>query len=345
MRKSARDIAAPSPVHHRPADPLALAKSDGVADQKRSHHGFRGVPPPPLFDFDALPDRTLLNEHETAAVGRWSTNTLAAWRLRKVGLRWVVIAGGFVRYRVADIRAYLADATPRKRKPKPPPPAAAPPRRRADVKPRSRGDAVPAAREHRREGGAGRHGHQAGGLTMAEDNSNPLIAYVANVIEEQLHELDRRRVAAKPGPTQVVRPPFFDNKNEFYAPLVQVVPTAERMLSDKVTRAEIKHVLKANAKAVRQGGKLTAVGYSADAWAAIQERAAEKIPTKRSTLDGDNRTATNRRHQLWQDDADKIWKKEPDLTKQQVAERIVELKSDPDEPGTMNWIKRHIIKK
>ena len=147
MRKSARGIAAPSPSHHRP-DPLALAKSDGVADQKRSHHGFRGVPPPPVFDFDALPDGALLNEYETAAVGRWSTNTLAAWRLREGhGLRWVVIAGGFVRYRVAHIRAYLADATPRKRKPKPPPPAAAPP----DAAPTSNrdreGDAAPAAQE------------------------------------------------------------------------------------------------------------------------------------------------------------------------------------------------------
>ena len=57
----------------------------------------------------------MLNEYETAAVGRWSTNTLAAWRLREGhGLRCIVIAGGFVRYRVADIRAYLADATPRK---------------------------------------------------------------------------------------------------------------------------------------------------------------------------------------------------------------------------------------
>jgi hypothetical protein len=151
MSKSARGTAAPSPSHHRPADSLALAKSDGVvADQpiKRSHHGFRGVPPPPVFDFDALPDGALLNEYETAAVGRWSTNTLAAWRRRKGhGLRSVVIAGGFVRYRVADIRGYLADATPRKRKPKPPPPAAATARRRADVKPRSRGDSVPAPQE------------------------------------------------------------------------------------------------------------------------------------------------------------------------------------------------------
>jgi len=85
---------------------------------KRDRHGFRGVPPPPVFDFDALPDGALLNEYETAAVGRWSTNTLAAWRLRKAHrLRSVVIGGGRVRYRVGDVRAYLADAAPRKRKP------------------------------------------------------------------------------------------------------------------------------------------------------------------------------------------------------------------------------------
>ena len=154
----------------------------------------------------------------------------------------------------------------------------------------------------------------------------------------------RKRREVTP-PAQVVRPPFFVNENKFFAPLVQQVPTETRMLSDEVTGAEIKNVLQAGAKAVRFGGKPTTMGYSVDAWAAIQERAAEKIPTKRRTLDGDNKMATNRRHQLWQDEADKIWKNEPDLTKQQVSERIVELKSDPDEPGTVNWIKRHIVKK
>ena len=101
---------------------------------KRDRHGFRGVPPPPVFDFDALPDGALLNEYETAAVGRWSTNTLTAWRFREGhGLRWIVIAGGFIRYRVSAIRAFLADAAPRKRKP-------------AKREPRSRAttDAVPA---------------------------------------------------------------------------------------------------------------------------------------------------------------------------------------------------------
>ena len=103
---------------------------------KRDRHGFRGVPPPPVFDFDALPDGALLNEYETAAVGRWSTNPLAAWRLRKAhGLRSVVIGGGRVRYRVGDVRVFLADAAPRKRKP-------------AKREPRSRAtDAVPATQE------------------------------------------------------------------------------------------------------------------------------------------------------------------------------------------------------
>jgi phosphopantothenoylcysteine synthetase/decarboxylase len=153
----------------------------------------------------------------------------------------------------------------------------------------------------------------------------------------------RKRREVTP-PTQVVRPPFFVNENVIYPPLAQQVPTKERMLGGNVTSAELKHVLEANAKALRHGGKPTTLGYGTD-WATIQERAAEKIRTKRSTLDGDNRTATNRRHQLWQDEADKIWKNEPDLTKQQVAERIVELESDPDETGTVNWIKRHIVKK
>ena len=80
---------------------------------KRDRHGFRGVPPPPVFDFDALPDGALLNEYETAAVGRWSTNTLTAWRFREGhGLRWIVIAGGFIRYRVSASERSLR--TPRR---------------------------------------------------------------------------------------------------------------------------------------------------------------------------------------------------------------------------------------
>jgi hypothetical protein len=114
---------------------------------RRGRHGFRGVPPPPAFDFDALPDGALLTEAETAAVGRWSTNTVAAWRSQPHHLlRWTVIAGGFIRYRIADIRAFLASGLPRKRG-RPPragaattmkentaaPPPRRPPRARADA--------------------------------------------------------------------------------------------------------------------------------------------------------------------------------------------------------------------
>ena len=98
--------------------------------------------------------------------------------------------------------------------------------------------------------------------------------------------------------TQVVRPPFFANKNEFYAPLVQVVPTAERMLSDKVTSAELKHVLEANAKALRHGGKPTTLGYGTD-WATIQELAAKRLRGKSEQL----KAREPRHHQIDDDDA------------------------------------------
>src|SRR5262249_11693331 len=48
----------PAPGGGRPVPPA----------QRRARHGFRGVPPPPVFDFDALPDGALLNEYETAAL-------------------------------------------------------------------------------------------------------------------------------------------------------------------------------------------------------------------------------------------------------------------------------------
>jgi len=176
---------------------------------------------------------------------------------------------------------------------------------------------------------------------MAEDNPKPLIAYVANVIEEQLHELDRRRVAAKPGPTQVVGLPFFVNENKFYAPLVQVVPTEERMLSDKVTNAEIKHVLEANAKALRHGGKPTTLGYGTD-WATIQERAAERLRVKSEQLKAHEKDRTaekDRRRRTWNAMDAKIRKVEPDLTKRDRAKKIAAKLG-----GSWRVIERHIPK-
>ena len=159
---------------------------------------------------------------------------------------------------------------------------------------------------------------------MAEDNPKPLIAYVANVIEEQLHELDRHRVAAKPGPTQVVRPPFFVNENEFYAPLVQQVPTKEHMLGGNVTGAELKHVLEASARALRHSGEPTTLGYGTE-WATIQERAAERLRVKSEQLKAHERhrtAAKDRRRGKWNAMDATIRKNEPDLIKRDRAKKI-----------------------
>jgi hypothetical protein len=87
-------------------------------EQQRNRHGHRGVPPVPRFNFSELPDDVLLTEREVAAVGRWSTNTLGAWRRQPDHpLKWFVIAGRHVRYRVADVRAFLVP-TPRLKLPK-----------------------------------------------------------------------------------------------------------------------------------------------------------------------------------------------------------------------------------
>jgi len=139
--------AAPTPLQHDADQP------------RRDKHGFRGTPPPPLFDFDALADGTLLNDRETAAVLRSSTNTLSTWRQSSSHpLKWITVAGGRVRYRVADIRAFLAICAPCKRKPKPSPAPtatteilqdAAPPRRRA-ARPRAKTDDLRAPQEQSR---------------------------------------------------------------------------------------------------------------------------------------------------------------------------------------------------
>ena len=115
-----------------------ITTSTETDEPPRNRHGHnRGLQPPPLFDFDALADGTLLSELETAAVLRISSNTLATWRTQPAhALRWLTLPNGFIRYRVAAIRAYLAMGAPRKRKP-------------AKHEPRSRAtaDAVPATQE------------------------------------------------------------------------------------------------------------------------------------------------------------------------------------------------------
>jgi hypothetical protein len=67
-------------------------------------------------------------EAEVAAVGRWSTNTVAAWRGKPDHpLPWFLVAARFVRYRAGDVKAYVTGVLRQKR-----PGSAAPRSRRAD---------------------------------------------------------------------------------------------------------------------------------------------------------------------------------------------------------------------
>src|SRR5262245_50336662 len=88
--------------------------------QKRDRHGFRGTPPPASFSLAELPDDAQLTEGEVAAVGRWSTNTVANWRRQPDHpLEWERVAGKFIRYRAGKLKAFIA--TPYKRRAHAPP--------------------------------------------------------------------------------------------------------------------------------------------------------------------------------------------------------------------------------
>ena len=133
MRKSAKS-ALPSSAKN----PTASAPPD-----RRDHHGFRGLPPPATFDFEGLPDGSLLSEIEVAAILRVSTNTLGGWR-RQGGhpLKWRALPNGFVRYTVGHVREFLASGKPRPPRGRPPAPKP-PERRRASRRPRT-ADTAPA---------------------------------------------------------------------------------------------------------------------------------------------------------------------------------------------------------
>ena len=143
-------------------------------------------------------------------------------------------------------------------------------------------------------------------------------------------------------PTQVVRSEFFVNESKFFAPLVQQVPTEARMLSDEVTGAEIKNVLEAGAKAARFGGKPTTMGYSVDAWAAIQERAAKRLRVKSEQLKAHERDRPAKKDRLrreWNATDATIRKDEPDLTKRDRAKKIAKRLG-----GSWRVIERYILK-
>lgn len=130
MPKSALLGSTAAPPPNRPAD-----------QPKRSHHAFRGTPPPATFSLSALPDDAHLKDLEVAAVLRVSTNTLAAWRgVPGHPLKWTTIPGGFVRYEAGNVKRFRASGKPRTRKP---PPAI------KTTKIQAQADAAPAPRRRR----------------------------------------------------------------------------------------------------------------------------------------------------------------------------------------------------
>jgi hypothetical protein len=89
---------------------LLLSSTKPLAASKdRDRHGFRGTPPPASFSLAELPDDAQLTEGEVAAIGRWSTNTVASWRRRPDHpLEWEYVAGGFIRYRAGKLKIFMA---------------------------------------------------------------------------------------------------------------------------------------------------------------------------------------------------------------------------------------------
>jgi hypothetical protein len=69
----------------------------------------RALTPMPSFELSTLADDVLLTSDEAGAVLRKRPSTLQFWRCKVPDhpLRWIRV-GGTVRYRVGDLRAYLA---------------------------------------------------------------------------------------------------------------------------------------------------------------------------------------------------------------------------------------------
>jgi hypothetical protein len=84
-----------------------------------------GIPAHASFNLIEIPDDALLTDVEVVAAGRWSTNTVAAWRRQpNHPLPWFLVAGKYIRYRAGDVKV-LAGVL-RQRRPR------SPPKRRSD---------------------------------------------------------------------------------------------------------------------------------------------------------------------------------------------------------------------
>jgi hypothetical protein len=85
----------------------ASRKALPVRKYPPSPNRFRGIPPPPTFDVNALSNGTLLTETETAGIVRRSKACLSNWRkYSDHPLRWRKVAGR-VLYELSSIREFL----------------------------------------------------------------------------------------------------------------------------------------------------------------------------------------------------------------------------------------------
>jgi hypothetical protein len=92
------------------AQPSAVAQASAPVAQKQRHHRRPGKPPLPTFDFDKLADSTLLDTEEAASVLRKAVGSLEQWRKKPShSLKWERV-GGWPRYRVSALRAYMRGA-------------------------------------------------------------------------------------------------------------------------------------------------------------------------------------------------------------------------------------------
>jgi hypothetical protein len=105
-RGRSRLLSSTASVAQEPARPFL-----NIQRKKPRPKRFRGMPPPLMFDLDALPASTLLTETETAAALRRSKSVLEVWRKQQPDhpLRWRRV-GGRVLYELPSIRAFRKGA-------------------------------------------------------------------------------------------------------------------------------------------------------------------------------------------------------------------------------------------
>lgn len=72
--------------------------------------------PEELREFHALPGDALLNVREAAAFLHLSPNALNWYRSQRRGPAYIRVGPKLIRYRVADLRAYMLEVLPRSRK-------------------------------------------------------------------------------------------------------------------------------------------------------------------------------------------------------------------------------------